>query len=679
MASYNGTSLADNFVFNNAEDDTITADTGDDIIRSYGTGNDVIYGEEDNDLVLTGSGNDSIFGGSGNDTLAGYAGSDSIDGSAGKDRLYGGYGVDTLVGGDGNDLLNGQDNDDILYGGAGNDTLLGGFGQDSLYGGAGRDSFMYSSDLAEDWSPHQDRVMDFETGQNGDVLDISAMLNAVGYTGSDPVGDGHIKIVQINSGTKIQFDHDLLDGIGAKSLVILNGVALEDFSVEHNLYFDGTGTSGTSGDGGDGGEDTNEGGNIDDPDYTPSDTILYTTILGQSNAQGLRVEAGDNDSGIDHIEAKLNAATDFHDVVTLFKENGEYVDLAVGGSVVVGEDDEPDSKKWWEDDEPGFLALNAVSVMESQIAELESTGKDVKVTAVWGQGESEALNIGSSSDRDAAKQDYKDATLEVFNYIRSELGLNVKFYVMQTGRYSEDAADNRGQSSTSTQNIVEGLEYVREAQQELALEYDFVQIAATYDDFNLLIESDPSNFSTDEWHIDYEDRELIGDRLGEFIAQDLGYSNIIDNPGNYPVEVLSDLTIHESENGKRIEDESADSMLVGTTGSDRLLAGAGDDILVGGDSKDFLYGEAGNDTLLGGERLDYMHGGAGDDVFLFQEGLGGRVIDYTRGEDTLLFQALTFSDLTLDVRSSFTIIEREGAENVIVHNFTDLTEDDFSF
>ena len=76
----------------------------------------------------------------------------------------------------------------------------------------------------------------------------------------------------------------------------------------------------------------------------------------------------------------------------------------------------------------------------------------------------------------------------------------------------------------------------------------------------MLQESEPSVYPTDVWHLDYEDREIIGDRLAAFIAADLGYNNVISNPGPYPVRALADLTFHDG----------GGSVISGTNGDDRL-------------------------------------------------------------------------------------------------------------
>jgi VCBS repeat-containing protein len=112
-----------------------------------------------------------VGGNDGNNTLDGQGGNDVVYGGAGNDTLFGGNGNDHLLGGDGNDILYGQAGNDVLNGGAGNDKLYGGAGNDWLIGGEGEDTFI--------WTPGEsgiDVIADFQTGQNGDVLDLSALL-----------------------------------------------------------------------------------------------------------------------------------------------------------------------------------------------------------------------------------------------------------------------------------------------------------------------------------------------------------------------------------------------------------------------------------------------------------------------------------------------------------------------
>ena len=89
-----------------------------------------------------------------------------------------------------------------LTGGVGNDTINASQGGDVLTGGAGADRFVFGK---EPWSP--DRITDFAVGT--DRLDISALLKTAGYTGSDPVADHYVSLLDDGAGgTKLLFDHD---------------------------------------------------------------------------------------------------------------------------------------------------------------------------------------------------------------------------------------------------------------------------------------------------------------------------------------------------------------------------------------------------------------------------------------------------------------------------------------
>ncbi|MGA0605710.1 type I secretion C-terminal target domain-containing protein [Phenylobacterium sp. VNQ135] len=89
-----------------------------------------------------------------------------------------------------------------LTGGAGADTLVSSRGQDVLTGGGGADHFVFNQ---ENWAPA--RITDFEDGV--DRIDIRGMLDAVGYTGSDPFAAGYLKLIDDGAGgTKVLFDSD---------------------------------------------------------------------------------------------------------------------------------------------------------------------------------------------------------------------------------------------------------------------------------------------------------------------------------------------------------------------------------------------------------------------------------------------------------------------------------------
>jgi Ca2+-binding RTX toxin-like protein len=141
-------------------------------------------------------------------------------GNALANTLTGNDGFSSLLGLDGNDTLIGNGDVDQLYGGNGNDTLRGGAGGDHLEGEAGSDTFDY--DLPSDFDS-RDTINGFTKGAGGDVLDLRDLFDSIGYSGTDPVGEGYLSFsYNINLGTTITFDADgSLGAGGAKDLVLL--------------------------------------------------------------------------------------------------------------------------------------------------------------------------------------------------------------------------------------------------------------------------------------------------------------------------------------------------------------------------------------------------------------------------------------------------------------------------
>jgi Ca2+-binding RTX toxin-like protein len=165
------------------------------------SGNNIIQGNSGNNILTGNGGNDALYGNGGDDTLNGGSSWDSLIGGAGADTINGGGGNDWIRGGDDNDTLNGQDDRDRMFGEAGNDRLVGGNGQDTMTGGAGDDIFEYNA-LTE----LGDTITDFETGANGDDLDLIALLSAVGYGGADALGDGWVRAQQSGLDTIVEID-----------------------------------------------------------------------------------------------------------------------------------------------------------------------------------------------------------------------------------------------------------------------------------------------------------------------------------------------------------------------------------------------------------------------------------------------------------------------------------------
>jgi Ca2+-binding RTX toxin-like protein len=109
---------------------------------------------------------------------------------------------------------------DTLIGGPNADTLTAGQGPDVLTGGKGADVFVYT---APAWNAGH--ITDFAVGT--DKLDLSALLKASKYAGSDPVKDGYIRFqADGHGGTSVLYDSDGAKGSAAGgALVTLDNVS----------------------------------------------------------------------------------------------------------------------------------------------------------------------------------------------------------------------------------------------------------------------------------------------------------------------------------------------------------------------------------------------------------------------------------------------------------------------
>jgi Ca2+-binding RTX toxin-like protein len=181
--------------FGNGQDNTITGNSGNNVLRDFFGGNDTLVGGDGNDDFYAAVGNDTLIGGNGDDTYylsfqaadltndtiveglnggtdtalsiftvtqladnvenLGLIGTSNIDGTGNSlNNTIGGNGGNNIIdGGTGDDILRGNDGNDTLIGGDGNDDLYGGIGTDTLTGGNGDDTYYLSfnaSDLTND-------------------------------------------------------------------------------------------------------------------------------------------------------------------------------------------------------------------------------------------------------------------------------------------------------------------------------------------------------------------------------------------------------------------------------------------------------------------------------------------------------------------------------------------------
>ncbi len=463
--------------------------------------------------------------------------------------------AETLNGTAGADLILGLGGNDTIKAGTGADIVDGGAGRDSLYGGDGADTFRYTNAL--------DSYRDYDTGGvtvTDTIYDFTAGVDKIDVSGAGFVGlgdgrNGTLYITLNAAGDKTYIKSAVADADGNRFEIALNGNYLNTLTASDFVF----------------GESVQQ-------------DILYLPTLGQSNARLLRMTEDDNQSGTSMLVNDLDRYTPY-DVRSQFTDaNGNSIDIAVGGSTVTGLSTlsaEELKLCWWLTDtnQPGAALLRAVTLLRDQLTELQSID-NVTMGIVWGQGEEAAQEIARATDKAAAAAAYKAATLKVFDYLHAQFG-NFSVYMMETGHYEQDAARARGYSEEKIASIVEGVGYVRAAQEAIAAERADVKLAVDYTDLPLRHEVDPQAYPDDVWHLHEESAEIVGQRLADYIANDLGFQG---NPNdNNSVQDIFD---------------NAQNMISGT------------------DQADTLVGSSGNDTLDGKLGADTMTGGDGNDVYV---------------------------------------------------------------
>lgn len=463
--------------------------------------------------------------------------------------------AETLNGTAGVDLILGLGGNDTIKAGTGADIVDGGAGRDSLYGGDGADTFRYTNAL--------DSYRDYDTGGitvTDTIYDFTAGVDKIDVSGLGFIGlgDGHHGTLYITlnaAGDKTYIKSAEADADGNRFEIALNGNYLNTLTASDFVF----------------GESVQQ-------------NILYLPTLGQSNARLLRMTEDDNQSGTSMLVNDLDRYTPY-DVRSQFTDaNGNGIDIAVGGSTVTGLSTlsaEELKLCWWLTDtnQPGAALLRAVTLLQDQRTELQSID-NVTMGIIWGQGEEAAQEIGRATDKAAAAAAYKAATLKVFDYLHAQFG-NFSVYLMETGHYEQDAARARGYSEEKIASIVEGVGYVRAAQEAIATERADVKLAVDYTDLPLRYEVDPLAYPDDVWHLHEESAEIVGQRLADYIANDLGFQGT-PNDNNSVQDIF----------------DNAQNMISGT------------------DQADTLVGSSGNDTLDGKLGADTMTGGNGNDVYV---------------------------------------------------------------
>ncbi|NEP45215.1 MAG: calcium-binding protein, partial [Okeania sp. SIO2H7] len=118
--------------------------------------------------------------------------------------------------------------------------------------------------------------------------------------------------------------------------------------------------------------------------------------------------------------------------------------------------------------------------------------------------------------------------------------------------------------------------------------------------------------------------------------------------------------------------QSGNDTLEGRRGFDRLFGGGGNDVLNGGQGRDRLNGGSGNDTLTGGASRDFFIFNTNEEFTGNDVGIDD-ILDFVPGQDTILLDARTFTEIS-DIETDFgTVTENSDAatsDAIIVYNTT---------
>jgi len=128
-------------------------------------------------------------------------------------------------------IIDGTIGRDTLNGTAGKDRMTGLGGSDVLTGGLGFDEFVYVGN-----GDGIDTITDFTLGE--DKIVLTALLQSLGYQGSDPIADGVVKFATSGANTIVYLDPDGTTGSATqRALIVVNNVSAISLNNAANFVF----------------------------------------------------------------------------------------------------------------------------------------------------------------------------------------------------------------------------------------------------------------------------------------------------------------------------------------------------------------------------------------------------------------------------------------------------------
>ncbi len=575
-------------------------------------GNDTFTGDETAEVASGGDGNDTLSGNGGNDTLNGDAGDDVLtsgagllnflNGGAGDDLLQGGTGQDTLEGGDGADVINGGAGLSLIVGGAGDDVLNGEQGDDFLTGGAGRDTFVFN---VRDFG-FTDRITDFESGEAGDLIDLSffniANLGMILPHMTEEAGGTRITLPFNGGAFSFLIESVLISDLTAANFVF--GAASEDLDVAGSgALFGGSGDDLLTGGRFD---DLFDGGAGADRFHVAAREFGNDTIFNFSLSEGDRLVL--STIGVPDFETLAPYVTEGPDGVTIamfyrgfsesiFLEGVSWFDLA-NGAITFSSLDIPLTISGAGQDDVLFGA-HGDDVITSGDGDDELNGGG-GIDYLWGQAGNDLLRGGRGNDRleggVGTNLLYGGEGADMVSYRASANGVWVD---LTAGAFSSgnvwdtffsiegiegslgndtlfgDAGSNRLEGSAGDDVLVgrDGADFLHGGQGD-----DWFVGGAGADSL--------------EGDLGIDTYSAAGDLTGATVQLGSGWAQ----DGGGAIDLLYDI--------ENILGSGFGDTLVGSAAANSIDGGAGDDWIVGEAGDDLLAGGAGVNILMGGEGVD---------------------------------------------------------------------------
>ena len=154
------------------------------------------------------------------------------------------------------------------------------------------------------------------------------------------------------------------------------------------------------------------------------------------------------------------------------------------------------------------------------------------------------------------------------------------------------------------------------------------------------------------------DQARFGVAIGDFtVTKDGAVYTIVSAEGTDTVRNVEEFVFGDTTLSAAQMDAvagTADQVLVGTDGDDRIYSGYGNDDIRSGDGSDWVFSGDGHDSILSGDDNDTIFGGRGNDS-----------LDGGAGFDQARFSAAAFRDFTVTKDGAvYTIVSAEGTDTV---------------